>query len=76
VPKKVNIEKFRKLAKGAMRCVWVAPGEGEKLMGDRGEGRYIEHASPDRVLRLLDEVETLRARVLELEASLSSRDKA
>jgi hypothetical protein len=76
VPKKINVEKFRKLAKGAMRCVWVTRDEAVGLMGDRGEGHYIEHASPDRVLRLLDEVETLRARVLELETSLGSRDKA
>jgi hypothetical protein len=67
VPKKVNTAKFRKLAKGAMRCVWVTREEAVKLMGDRGEGHYIEHASPDRVLRLLEEVESLRARVLELE---------
>lgn len=67
MPKRVNIDKFRKLAKGAMRCVWVTRDEGVELMGDRGEGRYIEHASPDRVLRLLDEVEMLRARVAELE---------
>jgi hypothetical protein len=72
VPKKVNVEKFRKLAKGAMRCVWVTREEAVKLMGDRGEGDYIEHASPDRVLRLLDEVDTLRARVSELEKAAKS----
>jgi hypothetical protein len=37
-------------------------------MGDEGEGRFIEHASPDRILRLLDEVSELRTRVAELEA--------
>lgn len=68
MPRKVNIKKFRRIAKGAKRCVWPTREEAVKLMGDEGEGRFIEHASPDRILRLLDEVSALRTRVAELEA--------
>lgn len=68
MPRKVNVEKFRRFAKGAKRCVWPTREEAVALMGDEGEGRFIEHASPDRILRLLDEVAALRMRVAELEA--------
>jgi hypothetical protein len=68
MPRRVNIPKFRRLAQSASRCVWPTQEEATNLLGSSAEGRYVEHASPARLLHMLDELESLRARVKELEA--------